>query len=287
MRQSPTSKFDIERRSLLAIPPFELPVVFELGDEPAREEPPSVECSNPQNFPSQPSAMPDRYYSVEPIRGTTATLSGSEAHHLLHVMRAKPGHSLVLFDGHGGEYEAEISHCDRSTVELSLGPKRDIEREHPFQLTLAITLPKGDRQRWLIEKAVELGVSRLIPLRTARSVAGSEQASSKLQRYLIEASKQCGRNRLMQLTSPQKLAELLGQEASTIRILAHPGAGLLAEMELNSTENRTLAIGPEGGFTDDEVAQAIEAGWETVGLGSRILRLETAALALISAVVLR
>jgi len=231
--------------------------------------------------------MLDRYYSEKPICGPTAVLSGSEAHHLLHVMRAKPGHRLVLFDGHGGEYEAEISHCDRSTVQLTLGPKLDIEREHPFQLTLAVALPKGDRQRWLIEKSVELGVSQLIPLQTARSVAGSEQASSKLQRYLIEASKQCGRNRLMQLAPPQELAELLSQEKSATRILAHPGAGPLAELELNSTEDRTLAIGPEGGFTDDEVAQAIKAGWETVGLGSRILRLETAALALISAMVLR
>ncbi|NOY28673.1 MAG: 16S rRNA (uracil(1498)-N(3))-methyltransferase [Planctomycetes bacterium] len=231
--------------------------------------------------------MPDRYYSVEPIRGTTATLAGSEAHHLLHVMRAKPGHPLVLFDGQGGEYQAELTHCGRSTVELRIGPKLDIEREHPFELTLAIALPKGDRQRWLIEKAVELGVSRLVPLRTARSVAGSEQASSKLERYIIEASKQCGRNRLMQLAPPQKLAELLSQEASSIRILAHPGGGPFAELKLNSTENRTLAIGPEGGFSDEEVAQTIEAGWKTVGLGSRILRLETAALALISAVVLR
>lgn len=231
--------------------------------------------------------MPDRYYSAEPISGNTATLSGSEAHHLLHVMRAKRGHQLILFDGCGGEYKAELTHCGRSTVELALGPKQDIEREHPFELTLAIALPKGDRQRWLIEKAVELGVSRLVPLRTARSVAGSEQASSKLERYLIEASKQCGRNRLMQLAPPQKLAEFLGQEASAIRILAHPGGGRLAEIELSSSENRTLAIGPEGGFSDDEVTQAIEAGWKTVGLGNRILRLETAALALVSAVVLR
>jgi len=231
--------------------------------------------------------MPDRYYSAEPIQGTTATLSGSEAHHLLHVMRAKLGLQLLLFDGQGGQYEAELTHCGRSTVDLSLGPKQDIEREHPFQLTLAVALPKGDRQRWLIEKAVELGVNRLVPLQTARSTAGSEQASSKLERYIIEASKQCGRNRLMEIATPLEWTELLSQEESPTRILAHPGGGPLAEIEWNATENRTLAIGPEGGFTDNEVAQANEAGWKTVGLGSRILRLETAALALVSAVVLR
>jgi len=202
-------------------------------------------------------------------------------------MRAKPGLQLVLFDGRGGQYEAELTHCGRSTVELALGPQQDIEREHPFQLTLATALPKGDRQRWLIEKAVELGVSQLVPLRTARAVAGSEQASSKLERYIIEASKQCGRNRLMRLASPQNLTELLSQEESATRILAHPGGGPLAALGSHSTENRLLAIGPEGGFTDDEVAQAIETDWKIVGLGSRILRLETAAMALISAVVLR
>jgi len=232
--------------------------------------------------------MPDRYYSAEPIQGSTATLSGSEAHHLLHVMRAKPGLQLILFDGQGGQYEAELTHCGRSTVDLALrGPRQDIEREHPFQLSLAAALPKGDRQRWLIEKAVELGVSRLVPLQTARATVGSEQASPKLERYIIEASKQCGRNRLMQLAVPLKLADLLNEEESATRILAHPGGPPLAELQLTATENRCLAIGPEGGFTDDEVTQAIEAGWKTVGLGSQILRLETAAIALVSALVLR
>jgi len=231
--------------------------------------------------------MPDRYYSAEPIQGTSATLSGNEAHHLLHVMRAKPGLQLTVFDGQGGEYEAEIAQCGRSVVELTLGPKQEIERELSFRLTLAVALPKGDRQRWLIEKAVELGVSRLVPLQTARSVAEKKQVSSKLERYIIEASKQCGRNRLMQLAPPQELAELFSQKESGLRILAHPGGTPFAELNLNSTDDHMLAIGPEGGFTDEEVAQATNAGWRTVGLGERILRLETAAIALVSAVVLR
>jgi len=231
--------------------------------------------------------MPDRYFSAEPIQGATATLSGNEAHHLLHVMRAKPGLQLTVFDGYGGEYEAEVVQCGRSVVELSLGPKQEIERELSFQLTLAVALPKGDRQRWLIEKAVELGVTRLIPLQTARSVVESKKVSSKLERYLIEASKQCGRNRLMQLAPTQELVELLSQKESGLRILAHPGGVPLAKFDLNSTDDRILAIGPEGGFTDDEVTLATTAGWKTVGLGSRILRLETAAIALVSAVVLR
>lgn len=231
--------------------------------------------------------MPDRYFSAEPIQGTTATLAGNEAHHLLHVMRAKPGLELIVFDGQGGEYAAEVTKCARSTVELSLGPKDEVERELPCELTLAVAMPKGDRQRWLIEKSVELGVTRIIPLRTARSVAGSEKVSSKLQRYIVEASKQCGRNRLMELAPPQDFAKLLEQQESALRILAHPGGGLLADLDLNTTDSRCLAIGPEGGFTAAEVAQANSANWHTIGLGSRILRLETAAITLTSALTLR
>ncbi|MCA9232026.1 MAG: 16S rRNA (uracil(1498)-N(3))-methyltransferase [Planctomycetales bacterium] len=231
--------------------------------------------------------MLDRYYSAEPIQGATATLSGSEAHHLLHVMRAKPGWRLIVFDGYGGEYEAELTDCGRATVELSLGPRNNIERELPFQLTLAVALPKGDRQRWLVEKAVELGVARLVPLLAARTVAGSEQASPKLLRYVIEASKQCGRNRLMEVTPPLSFADLIESEQTSIRLLAHPDGLSLDVAEQVSAGNCSLAIGPEGGFTEEEIALAIAAGWQTVDLGSRILRIETAAIALASAIVLR
>ncbi len=81
-----------------------------------------------------------------------ALLTGSEAHHLLHVMRAAPGREVVLFDGRGGEFTAEVTRCGRVEVELAVGPRRDVERELPFELTLAAPLPKGDRQRWLVER---------------------------------------------------------------------------------------------------------------------------------------
>ncbi len=225
--------------------------------------------------------MTDRYFSTDAIEGPTALLTGSEAHHLLHVMRGAPGCEVVLFDGRGGEFTAEVTRCGRAEVELAVGPHRDVERELPFELTLAAPLPKGDRQRWLVEKAVELGVSRLMPLKTARSEGDRDEAAAKLRRYVIEASKQCGRNRLMEIAPAIQWAVLL-RETGKRRLVAHPGGRPLGQLQLERAADTVLAIGPEGGLTDEEVAQAIQADWKVVALGERILRVETAALALIA-----
>lgn len=229
--------------------------------------------------------MTDRYYSEVPIQGSTATLSGNEAHHLLHVMRAKPGFELVVFDGQGGQYMAEVTRCGRAEVDLQLGPKQDVERELPFELTLAVALPKGDRQRWLVEKLVELGVTRLVPLKTARSVVLG-QSQGKLVRYVIEASKQCGRNRLMEIMPQVEWTALCDDEISARRLLAHPGGQEFKERNNSPTSDTWVAIGPEGGFTEEEAERAVARDWEMVDLGSRILRIETAAAALTSAIVL-
>ncbi len=225
--------------------------------------------------------MTDRYFSADSIEGPTALLSGSEAHHLLHVMRAAPGLEVVLFDGRGGEFSAEVTRCGRAEVEMTVGSRRDVERELPFELTLAAPLPKGDRQRWLVEKAVELGVSRLMPLKTTRSERGRDEAAAKLQRYVIEASKQCGRNRLMEILPPVSWSAMLA-ETPQRRIVAHPGGRPFEQVQLERATDAILAVGPEGGLTDEEVAEAVQADWQIVALGERILRVETAALALVA-----
>ncbi|MEM9657181.1 MAG: RsmE family RNA methyltransferase, partial [Planctomycetota bacterium] len=140
--------------------------------------------------------MSRRCFSDKPITGPAITIDGGEAHHLLHVLRLSPGDGVTLFDGEGAQYDAEVFSCGRSTVELHVGEAHAVDRELPQLLTLACPLPKGDRQRWIVEKAVELGVTRLIPLQTDRSGSGG---GVKLKRYVIEASKQCGRNRLMRI----------------------------------------------------------------------------------------
>jgi 16S rRNA (uracil1498-N3)-methyltransferase len=232
--------------------------------------------------------MADRYYSHTPITGGTAVLDGPEAHHLTHVMRAKSGTEVVLFDGTGVEFDAEIVRVGRSEVELTIRASQQVDRELPVEVTLAIPLPKGDRQRWLVEKAVELGIARIVPLQTTRSVAKTTpQVLKRLQRTVIEASKQCGRNRLLEIGPSQSWAELVAEGRDVpVRILAHPYvSGDCGTPKPVRSGEVTLAVGPEGGFTDEEVALAVEAGWQAVALGPRILRVETAAVLLTAMVV--
>jgi 16S rRNA (uracil1498-N3)-methyltransferase len=233
--------------------------------------------------------MPDRYFTQPPINSDHATLDGAEAHHLIHVMRAKAGTRVTLFDGSGAEFAAQVEKVGRSDVQLAILARQEVDRELPLEVVLGVSLPKGDRQKWLVEKAVELGVDRIVPLITARSVAQPvQQALERLQRSVIEASKQCGRNRLMTLADPAEWNEFVAAApASARRLLAHPGktsplAPVSVELPKGQRPAVFLAIGPEGGFTADEVALAASHGWQTVDLGPRILRVETAAVFLVA-----
>lgn len=228
------------------------------------------------------NAMADRYFSEQPICGTELTLSGGEAHHLIHVMRAKPGTRLNIFDGSGGEWRAEVTQLGRSEVVLSLGEFLSSERELDREITVAVALPKGDRQRWLVEKCVELGVARIVPLKTARSTVSSPDSPARLLRYVIEASKQCGRNRLMQCTEAVRWASFVTDSVAELRLAAHPGGLELSSLDSTAPASTMIAVGPEGGFTEEEIAVARDCNWEVVDLGTRILRIETAAVALVA-----
>jgi 16S rRNA (uracil1498-N3)-methyltransferase len=229
--------------------------------------------------------MADRYFTETPITSNHATLSGPEAHHLIHVMRAKRGSPVVLFDGSGAEFAATVEKVGRSDLELTILTRDEVDRELPLRIVLGVALPKGDRQKWLVEKAVELGVNTLIPLKTEHAVAQPvEQALDRLCRAVVEASKQCGRNRLMEIHKPQDWATLVAESAAEpCRLLAHPqgfhrGAGPLPREK--PPQSVLLAVGPEGGFSPGEVSVAVAAGWHTIDLGRRILRIETAAILL-------
>jgi 16S rRNA (uracil1498-N3)-methyltransferase len=227
--------------------------------------------------------MSQRFFSDQPITGDRATLADSEAHHLIHVMRAAPGDLVTLFDGSGSEFDASVARIGRREVELEVLARREVDREAAMHLTLAAPLPKGDRSRWLVEKAVELGVAQIIPLITARSTGGKEKGVEKLDRFVIEASKQCGRNRLLQIAAPLRFDQLLQTAPRDARrLIAHPPHGDAdngaVERELNSPV--IVALGPEGGFSDDEIQAAVASDWRIVSLGPRILRVETAALAI-------
>jgi 16S rRNA (uracil1498-N3)-methyltransferase len=236
--------------------------------------------------------MADRYFVEAPILGPQARLVASEAHHLAHVMRAKPGATVTLFDGSGAEFPARVATVGRSEIELEVLSREAVDRELPVKITLGVALPKGDRQRWLVEKATELGVARLVPLETERAVDRiSSSALERLRRAVIEASKQCGRNRLMQIEAAMKLAQYVEEcPGASLRLIAHPVAGeeaMVPRFTVATPREVDLAIGPEGGFTNAEVEHAQSLGWQRVSLGSRILRVETAAVALVAAIAVR
>ena len=174
--------------------------------------------------------------------------------------------------------------------------RREIDRELPFPLVVGVALPKGDRQKWLVEKLTELGVTTLVPLVTERGVAQPTAAAlERLRRSVIEAAKQCGRNRLMKISEPQAWIDwsstfpIAGElrQPEELHLVAHPGGKPLQQFIGVRPRAAQLAIGPEGGFTDAEVDTATRAGWQTVELGPRILRVETAAIALAAAFALR
>lgn len=229
--------------------------------------------------------MSNRFYTADPLGPGEYVLAGPEAHHLAAVRRVQPGDRIALFNGDGCDYPAEVVGVDRKQIVLQLHEPIRIERELPFALVVASALPKGDRADVLIEKLTELGATRFVPLITERSVVvPKSNAAEKFARAVIEASKQCGRNRLMAVDPPQRWRECLRRnDWPSIRYVLHvmpspPGAA--TEFALATTRcDVAVAVGPEGGFTEEELSAATSAGWTAASLGPRVLRVETAALA--------
>jgi 16S rRNA (uracil1498-N3)-methyltransferase len=231
--------------------------------------------------------MSERYYVNLPLAIGPFTLDGAEARHLATVCRLRPGNAVCLFNGDGREYQARITQVGRREVALEIVAFDEPMRELALPLEVAAPSPKGDRSQFLIEKLTELGVTTFVPLLCARSNTHPRDSKrDKLERYVIEASKQCGRNVLMKFEDLTPWASYVGRSnADELRVFAHPDqAKPLASVQ--STPAR-IAVGPEGGFTDEEVALALSHGWQPISLGPRILRVETAALVLTAHVVNR
>ncbi len=238
----------------------------------------------PATFLLQPSrrevaALADRFYAPETPRDGVFVLSEDESRHLARVSRRAEGETVEVFDGRGGGFLATITKIGKGRVELTVQSPLD-ERAVPRDLTLLVAVPKGDRFDWLVEKATEIGVSRLIPLRADRSVVDPRSAKlDRLRRTIIEASKQCGRNRLMTLEEPMGSRDAFHSGPAANRWIAHSGGDPPEHEATSGTPSpAALAVGPEGGWTEDEINQASRAGWAILGLGSTRLRVETAAL---------
>jgi 16S rRNA (uracil1498-N3)-methyltransferase len=203
----------------------------------------------------------------------------------------QPGHSLTLFNGEGGEFAAEVQHMGRSDVRVVVGEHRNAECEAAVQVHLAVGMPANDRMDWLVEKATELGVHRITPLMTERSVVrlSGERAEKKQahwQAVAVSACEQCGRNRVPVIDMPESLNAWLARQASQVEVVhgvlsLHASTQLLSALQKGpaaSAKKWVLLNGPEGGLTDAEDAAARVKGFAAVSLGERVLRAETAAL---------
>ena len=236
--------------------------------------------------------MTNRFFvdrSVSRWDAHEALVSGDEAHHFCKVMRGKIGDSLVLFDGTGIYAHGIVEAIQKEGVWIRITDTFSDTIESPVHLTVASALPKGDRQRFLIEKLAELGVARFVPVLMERSVAQAHESTiQRLRRYVIEAAKQCGRNVLMEIANEvpiHKLNDLFTTETIT-KLLLHPvslgSVGQTTPRQILADalpKKMVILAGPEGSFTDQEVEEMLRLGFRPLDLGKRILRTETACIA--------
>ena len=236
----------------------------------------AAECQRP---PMLPRAF------CELLLTDDVVVDDTEAHHLLHVLRLKPGDQLQLFDGCGMEADAVVKRTNRREVFCAVTTRRQTSEIDRVHVTVIAAPPKPDRLKWMVEKLTEIGVARLILLQTDRTeVTPRESRKEKLRSSVIAACKQCRRNELMQLSPLQTLTSVL-DDVATARLpgklwIAHPTPSMLSLScdAVMPIITRLLLIGPEGGFTDAEVQAAFNAGARMISWPHSILRIETAAI---------
>lgn len=244
------------------------------------------------------ASRPRFFVSATLVPGITIALPKEVAHHVL-VRRLPAESEIALFNGHGGEFVAEISELGKTDVVVYVRDFIGREAELPYSVTIAQALSTSEKMDWTIEKSVELGATTIVPLDAERSIVrlAGERAHRRHAHWssIIRAScEQCGRNTLPTLRPLQPLRDFVANHPTRVlRLIASPRARssivdlLEAHAEAAAGQSLTILIGPEAGFSDGEEAAAIDAGFQPVSLGPRVLRTETAApaaLAMIQAI---
>jgi 16S rRNA (uracil1498-N3)-methyltransferase len=231
-----------------------------------------------------------RFYCPVALKtGDVLDLPATAARHV-QVLRMQPGHALTLFNGEGGEFEAVVERMGRSDVQVRVGAFHALECEAEQEVVLAVGMPANERMDWLVEKATELGVTRIVPLMTERTVLrlSGERAEKKQahwQSIAVSACEQCGRNRVPVVEAPGKFDQWLGQMSGVARkgvLSLQPDSRTVAQwkQEAGALQGPWWVLsGPEGGLSAQEDALARELGFVPLNLGGRVLRAETAALA--------
>ncbi|MEH6586743.1 MAG: 16S rRNA (uracil(1498)-N(3))-methyltransferase [Halioglobus sp.] len=217
---------------------------------------------------------------------STFDLEPGPSQHLSRALRMQQGSPLILFDGRGGQYPATISCIDKKRVSVTTGEHRDVEVESPLAVHLGIAVSRGERMDWVVQKATELGVTQITALITERSEVKlkGERVTKKQdhwQQIAISACEQCGRNRVPVINALQPLSSWLAESEANLRLVLHHRADKLPEQE-HSPKTVALLIGPEGGLSDSEILLAQQQAFQSLRLGARVLRTETAPLAALS-----
>jgi 16S rRNA (uracil1498-N3)-methyltransferase len=244
------------------------------------------------------ASVPRLHVDLALQEGATLALPADVARHV-QVLRVAPGERLALFNGAGGQFDAELIEIGKRDALVRIGAFSPREAETPYRITLAQGIAGGDKMDWLIEKAVELGVARVAPLSTARGVVrlSGERAEKRVAHWrgIVRAScEQCGRNRLPEVAPVRDLTSWLAQLPAAPapgewRLMLSPRASIgFAQLPADPpTGEVTLLIGPEGGLSPDEEEAAHGCGFTSLLLGARVLRTETAGIAMLAALAAR
>lgn len=220
-----------------------------------------------------------RFFIAAPLALGVYELPEAQAHYLSRVLRLTVGAAVQLFDGSGYEYRGELTHVSKKIVQVDLRERLDGLAESSLRIHLGQGLSRGERMDWAIQKATELGVDELTPLFTDRCEVrlNGERAQKRLehwQQIAISACEQSGRSKVPVIHPPQQLKDWQAAVQADLKLLLHPVAQPLTEHTTPST--LAFLIGPEGGLTENEVAQASTYGFQPARLGPRVLRTETA-----------
>ena len=232
--------------------------------------------------------MVPRFYLDAPLRaGGVCALPEDSAHHAVHVLRLREGDEVTLFNGRGGEFAARIASMQRLKISIDLLQHRAIERESPLTITLVQGVSSGERMDSTLRKAVELGVASVQPVLATRSVARpkgerAEGRRSHWQKVVIAACEQCGRNRVPEVQALVPVGDYRPAAAGAKVLLSPASRSPLSKLSFTESEI-VVAAGPEAGFTEEEEARLVEAGFVPASLGPRVLRTETAAVAALAA----
>jgi 16S rRNA (uracil1498-N3)-methyltransferase len=227
--------------------------------------------------------MTRRRFIADELSGNRAALTGDHALHLTRVLRARVGQEFDIAIA-STVFRGRITHIDHDRVEFELG--EEVAASNTVELTLLLAIFKFDRMEWAIEKCTELGVSEIVPVIARRTdahlPAASERRVERWRRIALQAAEQSRRVAPPKIQTPMNLSKALHRENGLRIVLAESGSQTLLRDVLDSATNQeeiAMAIGPEGGWTPDELQMFQQSGWKSASLGNLILRAETAAIA--------